>query len=120
LTPVALIFAWVKILTVPFNIPLWQNYSALIAFLLVVALYIKSRKIGTIALGIYLILSITSIFSLTYGVTYNGFRVGPLTIPIGEYRAWGIFIVYIPLNGAALGNYYLDYLESKGSCKFFL
>jgi hypothetical protein len=85
----------------------------MVGFLLVVALLIKSRKWGTIALGLYLIIAITTVFSLTYNNSYVSF-----IIPIGNLMAWGIFIIYIPLNGAALGGYYLDYKESKGRYKY--
>ena len=109
LTTAAIIYCWIKFLTTN-HIAVWQHYSALIGFLLVIALLIKSRKWGTIALGIYLIIAITTVFSLTYNISYVGF-----IIPIGNLMAWGIFIIYILLNGAALGGYYLDYKESKGT-----
>jgi hypothetical protein len=107
LTTVVLIYCWIKLLTFPF-IPQWQHYSATFGFLSVVLLFVKSRRWGTIALGLYLIIAITTVFSLTYNISYISF-----IFPIGNLTAWGIFTIYLLLNGPELGGYYLDYQESK-------
>lgn len=68
-----------------------------------------------IALGIFLILAIVTIFSFETGISYAGFGVGPLRIPIGNTRAWVILIVYFAMNMMALFDHYLAYKERKGT-----
>jgi len=113
LTAATIVYAWAKIFSYQYH-PVWRHYTALFGFLIVLGLFLRSRRMGTVALGIYLAVAITTVVSLTAEISYWGFAVGTLQIPIGNPVAWGLFIVYGCLNMTALFDYYLDYKESNG------
>ena len=93
--------------------PVWQHYLAIGGFVMILLAMIKSLTAARILLGIYSLLAIVNIVSLSYGIFSWGFAIGPLPIPLGQPRGWLVLIVYGILNFDLLCEDYFTYKERK-------
>lgn len=112
LTMAALGYTWVKLLSGHY-VPQWQHYLAVVGFVILLALYWKNAPLGTVAMGIYLILSITTIFGLSYNLSSFAFGIGSRQIPLGDLTSWAIFLLFIILNIGAIFEFYFDWQQEK-------
>ncbi len=93
--------------------PVWQHYLAIGGFVMILLAMIKSLTAARILLGIYSLLAIVNIVSLSYGIFSWGFAIGPLPIPLGQPRGWLVLIVYGILNFDLLCEDCFTYKERK-------
>ena len=97
--------------------PVWQHYLAIGGFVMILLAMIKSLTAARILLGIYSLLAIVNIVSLSYGIFSWGFAIGPLPIPLGQPRGWLVLIVYGILNFDLLCEDYFTNKERKEAAK---
>jgi hypothetical protein len=95
----------------------WRHYVGLILFIPLPWLLIKNVKLAIKATGIYLILGILNLLTLTPDIVGNTFGIGQgslqLSTPSFNLLSFGLFVLYCILNFETLVNMYLDYREQK-------
>ena len=95
----------------------WRHYVGLILFIPLPWLLIKNVKLAIKATGVYLILGILSLLTLTPGIVGDTFSIGQgsswLSTPSFNLLSFGLFVLYCILNFDTLANMYLDYRERK-------
>jgi hypothetical protein len=108
-----LIYTWtIKIFTD--EIAKWQHYVGLILFIPLIALFFNNFNWSVLLTGVYLILGMFYLFTITPGVTtLNFLKIGPLTIPLFNPPMFLVFPLYFLLNFNTLMDIKLDYEEEK-------
>ena len=90
-----------------------MHYVGLLLFLPLPYLHFKHFKVGIIATGIYFILGIINLFSLTPSVFTNSFGViigsTELGTPAFQPLLFGLFVLYSILNFNSFITIYVDY-----------
>lgn len=92
---------------------IWQHYLAIGGFVMILLVMIKSLTAARILLGIYSLLAIINMVSLSYGIFSWGFAIGTLPIPLGQPRGWLVLIFYGILNFDLLCDDYFTYKEKN-------
>lgn len=95
----------------------WRHYVGLILFIPLPWLLIKNVKLAIKATGIYLILGILNLLTLTPDIIGDSFGLNlgsfHLSTPSFNLLSFGLFVLYCILNFGTLANMYLDYRERK-------
>lgn len=107
-----LIYCWITILSEDLVI-LWQHYSALVLFAVVVFIYFKNFTKAVISTGAFLLIGTCNGFSLTPGINTTSFRVGILETPPFNFLSFGLLLLFFILNFDTIVNMYLDHKEAK-------
>jgi uncharacterized membrane protein YhaH (DUF805 family) len=82
----------------------WQHYSAIVGLVVILILLFIKRYYAVLATGIFIVLSVINVISLSYGIV-NVFFIG---IPLGQPLGWLMLIVYCIFHLESLYNDYLD------------
>jgi hypothetical protein len=107
-----IIYRWTIILTTDV-LATWRHYLGLVFFILLAFLFFKSVSTIVIATGLYLLLATLDVFAITAAITISWFRIWFISTPPFQLLSFGLFILYLILNGNTLIDIYLGYKETK-------
>jgi hypothetical protein len=110
-----LIYTWGQIIFIS-HWATWRHYVGLILFALLLYFVFTNFKKAVLATGIYLIIEILNLLTITPGVITAFFsRIGSLEIhtPLFQPHLFFIFLLYFFLNFDTLVDIRLDYKEEK-------
>ncbi len=108
-----LIYTWTRKLFTD-EVAGWRYYVGLILFIPLIVLFFKNFKWSVLLTGVYLIIGMFYLFTITPRVTTcSHMEIGPLTIPLFNLPMFLIFLLYFFLHFNTLVDIKPDYEEEK-------
>ena len=107
-----LINAWIAILKESYTVK-WQHLAGLLLFLPLPLLLFRSYKLAVLGTGIYLLLGLFRLLSLTAGVSTGFFTIAGLEISGFNWLPLGLLILFFILHLDVLIDMRLEYKERK-------
>ena len=103
-----LIFCWWTIFSTDF-IAVTKHYIGLIFSLTLLIFCLQGFTKALLVTGIFLLLGMTNLFSLTPPIISEQFRIGPMKMPPFQPFSTGVFFLYLVLNIVSLIQLNEDY-----------
>jgi hypothetical protein len=91
----------------------WQHITALLLFIPLPVLLFKNYNVAVISTGVYLLLGIFRVLSLTAVIETGFIRVAGLNISGFNWLPLGLFMLYAILHLGILFEMQLDYKENR-------
>ena len=91
----------------------WRHYVGLGFFVLLAFLFFRSIPTIVIATGLYLLLATLNVFAITAEITTSWLSIWLISTPPFQPLSFGLFILYLIVNGSTLIDIYLDYKKAK-------
>jgi hypothetical protein len=107
-----LIDAWITILGKNYIVK-WQHLTGLVFFLPLPILLFKNYKAAVLSTGIYLLLGIFRLLSLTADISTSSITIAGLETPGFNWLCLGLFVLFFVLHLDVLIEIQLDYKERK-------
>jgi hypothetical protein len=107
-----LIDAWITILSENYIVK-WQHLTGLLLFLPLPVLLFKNYKVAVLGTGIYLVLGLFRLLSLTAGITTFSITIAGLETLGFNWLSLGLFVLFFMLHLDILIEIQLDYKEEK-------
>ncbi len=110
-----IIYTWCVIMSGNI-IATWRHYIGLVLLIVVIYILARSFTTGVVATGVYLIIGLLNLLTITPDVITAFFiRIGSLEIhtPLFQPKLFLIFLLYFFLNFDTLVDIQLDYKEAK-------
>lgn len=95
----------------------WQHLTGLLLFLPLPVLLFKNYKVAVLGTGIYLILGLFRLLSLTAGISTASITIAGMEISGFNWLALGLLILFFTLHLDVLIDMQLDYKESKAKLR---
>jgi hypothetical protein len=111
-----LVNTWITILNENYLVK-WHHLTSLIFFLPLPILLFKNYKAAVLGTGIYLILGICRLVSLTAGISTSSITIAGLETPGFNWLCLGLFVLFFILHLDILIDMQLDYKERKAKLK---
>ena len=103
-----LIFCWWTIFSTDF-IAVTKHYIGLIFSITLLIFCLQGFTKALLVTGIFLLLGMTNLFSLTPLIISEQFRIGPMKMPPFQPFSTGVFFLYLVLNIVSLIQLNEDY-----------
>lgn len=91
----------------------WRHITATALFAVLVLLFFKKKQYALPATGIFLLLGLFNLLTLTPAVSLLWIYIGRLAIPMGNMMCLLLFLVYFFLNLDPLLDMQIAYSEAK-------
>mgnify|MGYP006333274477 CR=1 FL=1 len=107
-----LVFCWWNIFTSDYT-PVTKHYLGIIFSIILLIFCLQGFPKALLATGIFLLLGMTNLFSLTPLIISSQFRIGPIKLPPFQPFSTGVFFLYIVLNIVSLMILNEDYRQRQ-------